>query len=464
MIEKPKENKPNDQNIINKRKKIILISEDNKHFEVEFINEINKLLVEAKSQNEILPQNFSDTLTLEYIKQIKLFNDDYNSIDECLSEMELEKTKLEIKEDKIIVKVPLYSRRYPEIIFPLKKKDKNTNDKINDLFELFKKMKDEQEKEVKSLKERINYLEDLLKIRKNTEIKNSEEFKGFIITIKCLGNNEFDNYFDTSYIPNTNKIFFSFSFSCKNEKDINLTINSFNQNKNRVYSKDGEYIFTRVKNKKIFFDIAPNYSEEQEKVVRDPFFDLLGEEEEKERNYDLLKLFFGIGHSLTIKTNVSPYNLFEEFDEKKILKFILDAELEFEKISPQIQLFTLFFYILYQKFNFSTLGNFTKALFKDIFLNIMSGNYKYKIPEKILNKYNYNNDVEDIFEFFKEYTKSILIELFKIKEFKDWKLLDFNEIDFYLVSQLHKSGFSFNFKLPKFNDLIDDLLKGKFDN
>lgn len=59
-------------------------------------------------------------------------------------------------------------------------------------------MKDEQEKEVKSLKERINYLEDLLKIRKNTEIKNSEEFKGFIITIKCFGNNEFDNYFDTS--------------------------------------------------------------------------------------------------------------------------------------------------------------------------------------------------------------------------------------------------------------------------
>ena len=59
-------------------------------------------------------------------------------------------------------------------------------------------MKDEQEKEVKSLKERINYLEDLLKIRKNTEIKNSEEFKGFIITIKCLGYNEFDNYFDTS--------------------------------------------------------------------------------------------------------------------------------------------------------------------------------------------------------------------------------------------------------------------------
>ena len=37
---------------------------------MEFINEITKLLIEAKCQYEILPQNSSDTFTLEYIKKI----------------------------------------------------------------------------------------------------------------------------------------------------------------------------------------------------------------------------------------------------------------------------------------------------------------------------------------------------------------------------------------------------------
>ena len=467
MIEIPQKNKIN-QNIPNKMKIIDLISEDKKIFEVKFKSEVSALLIEAKLKNAILPEIFSDKFTFQYIKKIKFFNEDYDSLDDCVSEifdkLDRNETKLEIKEGQLIVKVPLYSRKYPEIAFCLKKNELKLDDKFNELFELFKKSKEDQEKEVKSLKERISYLEDLLKIKKNVEIQKEDEFKGSIVKMKSFGNNEFDEFFDTSCIPNTNKLIFSFALSCKNEKDIPLAINTFNQYKDKAYSTNSKYIFTRVKNNKIFFDIAPDFSDEKENIIIDPLFDDLFKKDEKEKGKGLyllfLNLFFSIGNSLTIKTNAIPYDLYEEYNEEKILKFILDSELEFENISPQVQLFTFLFHEFYENFGFWTLKMFTRTLFRDIFLKIMAGNFKYKIPKEIINKREYEDDVKDIFEFFQE-TIRILINFFKFDEFKDSKMINFNEIEIYLISQIHKSGFAFKIKLPKFNELIDDVLKGK---
>ena len=47
-------------------------------------------------------------------------------------------------------------------------------------------MKSEQENEVKALKDRINYLENLLKIEKNEKKSNANDFKGTIVKIKLL--------------------------------------------------------------------------------------------------------------------------------------------------------------------------------------------------------------------------------------------------------------------------------------
>lgn len=470
MVEIPQEIQTN-QNIPNKMKIIELISKDNKKtFEVKFKSEVSALIIEAKLKNAILPEIFSDNFTFEYIKKIKFFNDDYESLDDCVSEifdkLDRNETKLEIKKDYLIVKVPLYSRKYPEIAFCLKKKEFKTDDKFNELFELFKKSKEEQEKEVKSLKERISYLEDLLKIKKNFEIPKEDEFKGSIIKMKCFGNNEFNEFFDTSCIPNSNKLIWSFALSCKNEKDIPLAINTFNQYKDNAYSENSKYIFTRVKNNKIFFDFAPDCSNEKE--IRDPIFDDLFEKNENEKGKGrylmFLNLFFAIGNSLTIRTNAIPYDLYEEYNEEKILKFILDSELEFENISPQVQLFTFLFHEFYEKFDFYILNNFTKRLFRDIFLKIMAGNFKYKIPKEIINQNvideEYGNDVQAIYDFLKYIIRN-LIYLFRFDEFKDSKIIDFNEIEIYLISQIHKSGFAFKIRLPKFNELIDDRSKGK---
>ena len=156
--------------ILNQSKKIELKSGDNKKYDIEFINQTMTLRIEAKSFNDMLPEIYSNVSTLEDIKKVKFFNDDYQSIDECLSEifdkLDRNETKLEMGKDGLNIIVPLYSKKYPEIRFLLKKEEKSDNVKYNELFELVKKMKAEQETEVKSLKEKINYLEDLLRIKK----------------------------------------------------------------------------------------------------------------------------------------------------------------------------------------------------------------------------------------------------------------------------------------------------------
>ena len=156
-MEKPSEK----TKILNQSKKIELKSGDNKKYDIEFINQTMTLRIEAKSFNDMLPEIYSNVSTLEDIKKVKFFNDDYQSIDECLSEifdkLDRNETKLEMGKDGLNIIVPLYSKQYHEIRFLFKKEEKSDNEKYNELFEFVKKMKAEQETEVKSLKEKINY-------------------------------------------------------------------------------------------------------------------------------------------------------------------------------------------------------------------------------------------------------------------------------------------------------------------
>ena len=108
--------------ILNKSKKIELKSGDNKKYEFEFINKTTTLRIEAKSFNDMLPEIYSNVSTLEDIKKVKFFNDDYESIDECLSEifdkLDRNETKLEMGKEGLNIIVPLYSKKYPENRFP----------------------------------------------------------------------------------------------------------------------------------------------------------------------------------------------------------------------------------------------------------------------------------------------------------------------------------------------------------
>jgi len=438
------------QKIINEKKTIRLISENKNQYTIDFLNCINSLKIEAKLLNGMIQEFYTNQFTLEDIKKVKFFNDDYESIDDCLSEifdrLDKNESQMKFENDELVIIVPL-SKRY-EIKFPLKKKIKSENEKYKELFDLFKKMKTEQENEVKALKDRINYLENLLKIKKNEKKSNDDDFKGTIVKIKCFGNNEFDNYLDINHIPDINKIFISFSFICKNPKDISKAINSFNREKDEAFGESiAKEIFVREKNNKICIDWAPRYET-----------DLI----ESFEHIKYLNLFFASGQSLTIKTKAIPKNLWEEFNREKILSFILDTELEFENISPQIQIFSFLFNDFLNSISVWGINDFTKTVFRDIFLNLINGNYKYKIPKNFIisNKSceHPESNSKEIFELFKDAIEFVF-NFFAIDSFQDYEIIDFNEIEFYLISQRHKSGFCFNFKCPELNELIKDLVE-----
>lgn len=193
-------------------------------------------------------------------------------------------------------------------------------------------MKAEQEREVKFLKEKINYLEDLLKIKKERGKKN-EDFNGSIVSIKCFGANEFDDYFDPN-LPDKKKLGFSFSVSCKDEKDIHLALASFMGGKKDVYGSNADDINCRIKNNKLFIDLLLERYEGDEE--EDMLTDI-------KKEYKLYNLLLSLGQNLTIKIKAFPKIFTEEFDKEKFLEILLNTELEFENISPQIQLFTYHF-------------------------------------------------------------------------------------------------------------------------
>lgn len=433
--------------IINKSKKIELKSGDNKKYEFEFINKTTTLRIEAKSFNDMLPEIYFNEFTLEDIKKVKFFNDDYESIDECLSEifdrLDRNEAKLEMGKDGLNIIVPLYSKKYPEIRFLLKKEEKSDNVKYCELFELVKKMKAEQETEVKSLKEKINYLEDLLKIKKEREKKN-EDFNGSIVSIKCFGANEFDNYFDTN-LPDKKKSVFSFSVSCKDEKDIHLALASFIGGKKDVYGPSADDINCRIKKNKLFIDLL---SERNEEVGM--FTDI---------NFKLYNLFLALGQNLNIKIKAFPKIFTEEYDKEKFLEILLDTELEFENMSPQIQLFTYHFLEIIKEIDGFKKG-FPKSLFTDIFINVMNGKPIYKISQRLINEF--ENDEEDflkvIFDGFKRFFVEFPVKFAHLQEFKDYKIIDYNDICFYILSPLHKAGINFNFKIPGLNEYFDKII------
>ena len=196
------------------------------------------------------------------------------------------------------------------------------------------------------------------------------------------------------------------------------------------------------------------------------------EPENKEKDFldrikETLPLFFASGQSLTIRTNAIPKDLFEKIEDeeiegpKKAKKLILDTELEFDNLLPQNLLFSFFFNEFINKEE-NNVDNYVKIISKDIFLNATEGNYKYKISPSIFENENYPNDTclyDEIFKFFRQWVEDIIRGGFHIYDIKEYNLIDFNEIGFTIISQKYKTGFSFEFKLPQFNELINDLVK-----
>ena len=425
--------KKEELNVKNKRKSLSLKYGD-EVYTVTFINEGSKLFIEAKTVSDILTIVYSKRFTLDNIKENKYFkNDMYESIDDCLGQIfaNIDKNESKIEknnESTMTVKVPLYNQKVPFIDFPLNKYDKKNEDKIAELYDI-----------VISMKKRIDYLENLLKIKKNEDYKKGlENFNGSVIEMTCFGRNEIHEYFDLNqnfvnkknqngeYKDNTN--FVTYVFKCKDKKDIPDVVEAFKDLKRDENFVDK--VFTKVEKDKMYVEIRSDNK-------TDIF----------ETDYELDRLCFSSGESLLIKTEALPKDMFEEYDEEKILNFILGTELEFKNVSPQIQIFANYFQ---RKF-----GDFFKIIIKDIFMNLVDGNKTYKVTRNLIEK---NDDIIKIHGYLKEIICNFVEKI--IKDLKPYKKVNFDEFEINLISSRYRAGFNYKFKVPHFNELIDDLLKG----
>lgn len=173
-----------------------------------------------------------------------------------------------------------------------------------------------------------------------------------------FGRNEIDKYFDLKQDYAVRKKgeeynFLTFMFKCKNDADIPVVVEAFN--KMISGSKD---IFKRIKGNNLYVEIRFG--------ARDLF-------EIDEINLD--DICFSSGESLIIKTEAIPRDFFNETDKEKIKKYILNTELEFSNISPQLQLcFKAFQKISKVLFKYSF--TYLKDIIKDIYVNLLNGNYK----------------------------------------------------------------------------------------
>jgi len=182
-----KVNKNQEENLINSPT-FTIYSDKKNEYSLLFQNTKELLYISCQNKNNNLL--YKNKFSLYEIQKTKLFIA-YDTIDECLFEINniLNEKKGIIKEeeDKLSFVVPLNSKKYPEIIFPLYKKEKSDSQKINDLYEIINKEK----KQINDLKKT---LDDFIINQQITICGIKEEVNGISVDFKIFGKENLTEY------------------------------------------------------------------------------------------------------------------------------------------------------------------------------------------------------------------------------------------------------------------------------
>ena len=355
--------------------KTLTLLVDKKTFKVDFKNEIDFLSVTAKLQDGLFPVHYTGKFSLKDIKKVGLFRD-YESIDECLFEIfeGLNSTPKVSEQDNenIIIHVPLHTRKFPEIVFPLKKIVKTDSQKYEDLTEAFLDMKRQKDREIKELKEKIDKLENILQINKKSKFESKEIFKGSKIEIYNIGK---DKYFD--YFPQPNQyeeeitgLKCSIILEC-NESFIKDVIDTFNKYKMEIkkifYIHDSnEDLKIRSDKNKIFIDwVTINDDKNNKNKNNQDFFfhDCISK-------WDAILYFpFSASGLKTILTTEAT--LIDLFEKKNINNMIYNTKIDFEGDIMTIKIFMSFIVLLFNLGKEDPVGERFYNLINDIFLNVI---------------------------------------------------------------------------------------------
>ena len=445
--------------------KTVTLLVDKKTFKVDFKNEIEFLSVIAKLQDGLFPVHYTGKFSLKDIKKVGLFRD-YESIDECLFEIfeGLNSTPKAVEQDNenIIIHVPLHTRRYPEIAFPLKQIAKTDSQKYEDLTEAFLDMKKQKDREIKELKEKIDKLENLIHINKKSQLESKEILGGSKLEIYNIGKDKYFEYFPqlNQYEEEITGLKCSIILEC-NESFIKDVIDTFNKYKKEIkeifYIHDSlEDLNIRSDKNKIFIDwVTINDGKDNKKKNNQDFLfhDII--------NRDQLLLYFPLvanGLKAILKTEATLIDFFEKKSKKKINNMIYNTKIDFEGDKMMIKIFMSFIVLLFNLIkDDSDLKSFYN-LINDIFLTVINGNFNYIIQNKNM-FHNFKKDKKELLNFLR-FISFKGIEKLSDQKYRIFQKVDFNKIKVGILgSPLFKVGyFGINFESLKNNEFIDKVL------
>ena len=465
-----------EQKKIENTQKNISLTHDNKIFSIEFKNEIDFLSVTASYQESLFPVKFTGKFSLNDIKKVGLFRV-YDSIDECLFEIfeGLNSNPSITEKDNlnIIIKVPLHTKKFPEITFILKKVEKSESQKYDELVNVLLKMKnekDEKDKEIKELKNKIENLEKLLNVKKEqkTNIEDSEEkFDGTKIEIFTIGNDEYFDFFPKKNQCQENICGFILSIILEcNEKDIKDVVDSFNKykvdikNLCHISSEDEEFNIITNNNKIIINILMKNEISEGNKNKRKR--DIIFDEFISQDTFGALGIFASIGMKIILKSKISLLDVSEITNEEKLdiinnTMINLKGDIMIYKILLGIAIIYLYKNDIIKKDDEKIFFDFLN----DIYLSIAHGNLNYSIKD------------EELLDNSKEINKIIInlikpisvqcVNMFKDQKYRVFQKINFNKIKIGFVgSPKHNVGIlGLKFESPKNNEFIDKVLNGK---
>ena len=496
-----------EQKKIENTQKNISLTHDNKIFSIEFKNEIDFLSVTASYQESLFPVKFTGKFSLNDIKKVGLFRV-YDSIDECLFEIfeGLNSNPSITEKDNlnIIIKVPLHTKKFPEITFTLKKVEKSESQKYDELVNVLLKMKnekDEKDKEIKELKNKVENLEKLLNLKKEqkTNIEDSEEkFDGIKIEIFTIGNDEYFDFFPKKNQCQENICGFILSIILEcNEKDIKYVTDSFNKYKDDIKNliglgdSDKEFNIITNKNNIIInlFVKNENNKDNEKKRKKDIIFDMLITKD----SYGALGIFASIGMKIILKSKISLLDVSEITNEENIeiinnTMINLKGDIMIYKILLGIAIIYLY-KEHYENYtdknkvdkndknkdddkNKDNDGNKNDDIKKDnekiffdflndIYLSISNGNLNYSIKDKEL-----LDNLKKINKLIINFVKPISVQcvnLFKDLKYRVFQKINFNKIKIGICgSPKYNVGIlGIKFESPKNNEFIDKVLNGK---
>ena len=412
-----------------------IFSESKKEYLVLFEISGNLLNISTELKNEESFQNikYKNSYTLFEIQKVKYFNP-YDSIEECLSEIDINKGIIKEENDKLNIVVPINSKKYPEITFTLMLKEKSESEKTNELYKI-----------IHELNDKIKMLEKKIEDMSNNTIRIisvPKEPDGIILDFNAIKRDDFGKIIDEKNI-NQDCIYLKIIFNLKN--DIDKDDKFFNNFK--TFFGESK-LFVKSDKKKV--TLNGNYPiDDRCKNIFEDLKYIFGTDE-------MGKLKISFKTDLKIKDILESEKLDTVFDKLTNCHFLLSGLSNNGKTAIINLLMNLNF--LFQKdknwqIPFSaTLGPLILMLsWKELDLPLTTPFLNFA---RII-KFDYNDNLMKFYNEFRQLINSFFtLESFKKNLFLE--NLNYEELNLTFILHYLKIGFDIKIKLNGINELIEE--------